>query len=122
MDDLLLLYDGSLKSKEGLFISAYFAAAFGSRLSILSLNTPGINLSKPVEEAKRYLDKHNLAYRYIVEEGKNLADRVNSLVSELNISTVICGGYTGTGLLDRIIGTDVDEILNEVDVPVLICQ
>ncbi len=122
MDDLLLLYDGSLKSKEGLFISAYFVAAFGSRLSILSLDTPGINLSKPVDEAKRYLDKHQLAYRYIVEEGKNLADRVNSIVTELSINTVICGGYTGTGILDRIIGTDVDEILNEVNVPVLICQ
>lgn len=122
LDDLLLLYDGSLKSKEGLFISAYFAAAFGSRLTILSLDTPGINLSKPVEEAKRYLDKQNLTYSYVVEKGKNLADRVNSLVSELNISTVICGGYTGTGLLDRIIGTDVDEILNKVNIPVLICQ
>ena len=122
LDDLLLLYDGSLKSKEGLFISAYFAAAFGSRLTILSLDTPGLNLSKPVDEAKRYLDKHNLAYRYVVEEGKNLADKVNSLVTELNISTVICGGYSGTGLLDRITGTDVDEILNKINVPVLICQ
>ncbi len=122
LDDLLLLYDGSLKSKEGLFISAYFAAAFGSRLNILSMDTPGANLSKAVEDAKRYLDKHNLAYRYIVEEGKNLAVCVNNLVSELSISTVICGGYSGTGLLDRIIGTDVDEILNKVNVPVLICQ
>jgi nucleotide-binding universal stress UspA family protein len=122
LNHLLLLYDGSLKSKEGLFISACFAAAFGSQLTILSLNTPGVNLSHPVDEAKRYLDKHNLAYRYITEEGNNLADRVNSLVSELNISTVICGGYTGTGLLDRITGTDVDEILNTVNVPVLICQ
>ena len=122
LDDLLLLYDGSLKSKEGLFISAYFASAFGSRLSILSLNTPGTNLSKPVDEARRYLDKHNLVYRYIVEEGRNLAEKVNILVNELNISTVICGGYSDTGLLDRIIGTDVDEILNKVNVPVLICQ
>jgi nucleotide-binding universal stress UspA family protein len=122
LNHLLLLYDGSLKSKEGLFISACFAAAFGSQLTILSLNTPGVNLSHPVDEAKRYLDKHNLAYRYITEEGNNLADRVNSLVSEVNISTVICGGYTGTGLLDRITGTDVDEILNTVNVPVLICQ
>ena len=122
LNDLLLLYDGSLKSKEGLFISAYFAAAFGSRLSILSMNTPGIKLDKQVNEGKRYLDKHNIAYRYFAEEGKNLAERVNSLVSELNISMVICGGYNGTGLLDRIIGTDVDEILNKVNVPVLICQ
>jgi nucleotide-binding universal stress UspA family protein len=122
LNHLLLLYDGSLKSKEGLFISACFAAAFGSQLTILSLNTPGVNLSHPVDEAKRYLDKHNLAYRYITEEGNNLADRVNSLVSEVNISTVICGGYRGTGLLDRITGTDVDEILNTVNVPVLICQ
>ena len=122
LNDLLLLYDGSLKSKEGLFISAYFAAAFGSRLSILSMNTPGIKLDKQVNEGKRYLDKHNIAYRYFAEEGKNLAERVNSLVSELNISMVICGGYNGTGLLDRIIGTDVDEILNRVNVPVLICQ
>ena len=122
LDDLLLLYDGSLKSKEGLFISAYFAAAFGSRLTLLSLDTPGVDLSKQVDEAKRYLDKNSLAYHYVVEEGRNLAERVNSLVSELDISTVICGGYTGTGLLDRIIGTDVEEILNKVNVPVLICQ
>lgn len=122
LNDLLLLYDGSLKSKEGLFISAYFAAAFGSRLSILSMDTPGIKLNKQVNEVKRYLDKHNIAHRYFAEEGKNLAERVNTLVSELNISTVICGGYNGTGLLDRIIGTDVDEILNKVNVPVLICQ
>jgi len=122
LKDLLLLYDGSLKSKEGLFISAYFTAAFGTRLTILSLDTPGVHLNKQVEEVKRYLDKHNIVYRYIAEEGRNLADRVNTLVRELNISTVICGGYNGTGLLDRIIGTDVDEILNKVNVPVLICQ
>jgi nucleotide-binding universal stress UspA family protein len=122
LDNLLLLYDGSLKSKVGLFISAYFTAAFGSHLTLFSLNTPGLNLGKEVDEAKRYLDKQKLAYRYLIEEGRNLAERVDSLVSELNISTVICGGYTGTGLLDRIIGTDVDEILKKVNVPVLICQ
>lgn len=122
LNDLLLLYDGSLKSKEGLFISAYFAAAFGSRLTILSMDTPGIELSYQVGEVKKYLDMQNIAYRYVAEEGKNLADLVNNLVAELNISTVICGGYSGTGLLDRIIGSDVDEILNKVNVPVLICQ
>ncbi|MEA4811043.1 MAG: universal stress protein, partial [Anaerolineaceae bacterium] len=122
LERLLLLYDGSLKSKEGLFIAAYLAAVFGSKVNILTLQTNGVSLAPAVEEAKKYLEKLEIPYQYFAEEGKNLAERVNALVPDLEISTVICGGYSGTGFLDRIIGSDVDEILNQVNVPVLICQ
>jgi hypothetical protein len=73
---MLVVYDGSPKSKEALFVSAYFAGRYGANLYLCALDDGTPDLEAEISYAKTYLRKLNLDFEYMLREGEDLADKV----------------------------------------------
>jgi len=50
-----------------------------------------------------------------------LAENLTPFIEENSISTVMLGGYSTTGLLERIFSSTIDHVLELSPVPVLVC-
>ncbi|MFZ3071539.1 MAG: hypothetical protein WA110_10520 [Anaerolineaceae bacterium] len=121
-DSALIVYDGSPKSKEALFMGAYFAARFGTQLDLFTLDNGQADIESEVSYAKTYLRKLNLDFSYHLRKGENLTKEILSAVEEVGASVLILGGYSGSSFFDRVFGTAVDSLLEQISIPTLISQ
>ncbi|MGI6249851.1 MAG: hypothetical protein ACOYKD_00585 [Anaerolineaceae bacterium] len=119
---LLLLFDGSSKSKQALYVAAYLTARRNYPLHILTVETGIPDIQSEISFAKTYLRKLNLDFTYELQTSGELVETVQAVVEREGISTVISGGYSGSSLLTRLFSTSVDRLLQKVNVPILICQ
>ncbi len=121
LGSILLAYDGSIKSKEAMYIAAYFGSQHGSRLSVLT-STVGLVKHKEIQkQAEQYLSQFPVTIDYFLREGP-VSEEISSLEAEREIDLVMMGGYGGNVLRDVVLGSTVDEVLREVRLPVLICR
>ncbi|MFH1447182.1 MAG: universal stress protein, partial [Chloroflexota bacterium] len=121
MNNLLLAYDGSLKSKEALFVSAYIAARWNYPLTIITIDDGSPDLEAVISKAKSYFARLNIPNEYIVEKG-DVTELVSTAVESFNSNLLLIGGYGYSPLLEVVLGSAVDPILRRVSIPVLICQ
>ncbi len=121
LDKILLAYDGSPKSKEALFMSAYFAARYGSTLRIISIDDGSADIELQVSYAKSYLNKMKINYQYLFEKG-DVTRLVIRAVETLHANFLLLGGYSSTSLFGVVFGSSVDSILRNLKIPALICQ
>ncbi len=119
LDRALLAFDGSIKSREALFVAAYMAELWKTRLTVMTLAKGG-HVSTPVQEhARAYLELHEVEAEYIFIEG-----RVEALLKasrERGVNLILMGGYGGSALKEVVIGSLVNELLRKSEYPVLIC-
>ncbi len=122
LDRLLVVYNGSPKSREALFVSAYLAGRYGARLWLLTLDDGSPDLETEMSYAKTYLRKLNLDYEYILRKDGNLADATLEEAAANGATAVLIGGYSGNSLFDRLFGSNIESLLQKTKLPVLICQ
>ena len=122
LDRLLVVYNGSPKSREALFVSAYLAGRYGARLWLLTLDDGSPDLETEMSYAKTYLRKLNLDYEYILRKDGNLADAILEEAAANGATAVLIGGYSGNSLFDRLFGSNIESLLQKTKLPVLICQ
>ena len=121
LDKILLAYDGSQKSKEALFLSAYFAARYGSALNVISIDDGSADIELQVSYAKSYLNKMNIQYQYLFEKG-DVTTLVIKAIEMLSTNLLLLGGYSSTSLLGVVFSSSVDSIIRNLKIPALICQ
>ena len=122
VSSILLPFDGGLRSKEALYIAAYYAARYVCQLHLLLVMK---GLDQDVVNryyAQTYLERLGVKAEFHQGSSESLTADVVSLTETLSVSTVILGGYENTSILDRVFGQSIDEILSQVAVPVMICQ
>ena len=119
---ILLLYDERERSREALFIAAYYAARYGCSLSIAIPSKEGSSSLKSMDFAQEYLSALGVQFESSFLDQEAIEQELHDLISEKQFSTVIMGGYESGGLLDRIFASNVDKVLEISDVPVLVCQ
>lgn len=122
LDRLLVVYNGSPKSREALFVSAYLAGRYGARLWLLTLDDGSPDLETEMSYAKTYLRKLNLDYEYILRKDGNLADAILEEAAANGATAILIGGYSGNSLFDRLFGSNIESLLQKTKLPVLICQ
>lgn len=122
LDRLLVVYNGSPKSREALFVSAYLAGRYGARLWLLTLDDGSPDLETEMSYAKTYLRKLDLDYEYILRKDGNLADAILEEAAANGATAILIGGYSGNSLFDRLFGSNIDSLLQKTKLPVLICQ
>lgn len=122
LDRLLVVYNGSPKSREALFVSAYLAGRYDARLWLFTLDDGSPDLETEMSYAKTYLRKLNLDYEYIFRKDGNLADAILEEAAANGASAILIGGYSGSSLFDRLFGSNIDSLLQKTKLPVLICQ
>ncbi len=118
---ILLIYDDSEKAREALYIAAYYGARYGCGLHILMPEKDGKSNEEAIDFAQEYLKSLNLDYRTVLLSHNELAENLTTFIEENSISTVMLGGYSTTGLLERIFSSTIDHVLELSPVPVLVC-
>ena len=118
---ILLIYDDSEKAREALYIAAYYGARYGCGLHILMPEKDSKSNEEAIDFAQEYLKSLNLDYQTVMLSHNELAENLTTFIEENSISTVMLGGYSTTGLLERIFSSTIDHVLELSPVPVLVC-
>ena len=122
ISSILLPFNGGQRSKEALYIAAYYAARYGCQLHLL-LVMKGLDQDEVNRYyARTYLERLGVKADYHQGSSESLTADVVNLAETLSVSTLILGGYENTTILDRVFRQTIDEILAQVPIPVMICQ
>lgn len=121
LDSALLAYDGSPKSKEGLFVAAYLAGRWEIPLVVLTVMESDRNLSETLLQAQRYLHARDLRATFVDDKGP-VAETILRTAREHDCSLIIMGGYGLSPVVEVVLGSAVDQVLRESTRPILICR
>lgn len=121
LDHALLAYDGSLKAQEALFIAAYLVGQWKIKLHVISIGDEK-NISEIQDGARSYLEDQNLYADYIVTNRNNNTEAILECVDQLNIDLLLIGGYRRNPVIEVVQGSDVDEFIREVHIPIIISR
>ncbi|GAB4481860.1 MAG: universal stress protein [Anaerolineales bacterium] len=113
----LLAYDGSPKSKEALFIAAYLAEQWHTRLTVFTASdAPG-----PLQEyARSYLELHEIQAEFVA--GKSAERDLLPLAQERGVDLLLMGGYGGSAWKELVSESLVNVMLRQDTLPLLICR
>ena len=116
----LLAYDGSPKSREALYIATYVAGQWSAPLVVVTVIEEGVSVEN-LGLARIYLEEHGVEAEYELVDGP-VPDAILSTAAKYERDFIIMGGYGGSALKDVVLGTAVDAILNQVEIPMIICR
>ncbi len=120
LDRALLAFDGSVKSKEALFVAAYVAELWKTDLTVMTLTGNDNIASSAQDYARAYLELHEIEADYIFTKGS--MDTFLEISRERDINLILMGGYSGTALKEVMIGSLVNHFLRKFEYPILICR
>lgn len=118
LDRAVLAFDGSPKAKEALFVAAYLAEQWKTSLIVYTGEGPGRATAQEV--VRQYLELHEVEAEYVT--GKASVETLKRVVEEQQANLVLMGGYSGALLKEVTIGSWVNYMLRENNMPVLICR
>jgi nucleotide-binding universal stress UspA family protein len=118
MDNALLAFDGSPKSREALFVATYLAEKWQTKLTVL---TVGDNAPHSAQDfVHPYLELHEIQADYMVKSGSR--DIFLKIIQERQINLVVMGSYGGMPLKEVVIDSTVNFLLRKTDCSLLICR
>jgi nucleotide-binding universal stress UspA family protein len=121
LEHALLAFDGSPKAEEALFIAAYLAGRWQVRLEVLSVSKDERAAGRWLEQASSYLDGCGVQAGFHMASSP-VAETVLRLAGETGCDLIIMGGYGYNPLLEVVLGSALDGVLQESNLPVLICR
>ncbi len=121
LDRALLAYDGSPKANEALFVATYLADRWSISLAVVTVVDIGRVPPDALAQAQRYLESHGVQATYIEEDGA-APDMILKAAQELASNLIVMGGYGHGPLLEMMLGSAVDQVLQASQQPVLICR
>lgn len=121
LDRVLLAYDGSSKAEEALFIATYLAGWWNASLVVVTVNESEQSIEKIQTRARQYLESHKVQAMF-VREARPVGRSILKTAAAHQSDLIVMGGYGYTAPLDAVLGSAVDEVLNESERPVLICR
>lgn len=117
----LLVYDGSPKAKEGLYIASYFLEQWEISLSVVTVFNNGKIKPETLLSAQVYLEEHGLNASYHAKVGDAIENIFQVAESE-EVDFIIMGGYGFRPVFQVVLGSMVDQVLRKTSIPVLICR
>jgi nucleotide-binding universal stress UspA family protein len=118
LDNALLAFDGSAKSKEALFVAAYLAEKWKTKLTVLTIAAEEAQSTQ--EYARSYLELHEIQADYRLESGS--FNIFLNTIQESHINLVVIGSYSGTALKQIVSDSAVNFLLRKADCSLLICH
>ncbi|MCI0395495.1 MAG: universal stress protein [Chloroflexi bacterium] len=120
-EQALLAYDGSPKAREALFVAAYLAGRWQMPLVVVTVWEKGDGQPPALVEAQEYLAGHGVEARYISAAGPT-AEAILTTAEAYGCDWLIMGGYGANPVVEVVLGSVVEKVLQESERPVLICQ
>ncbi len=121
MDRALLAYDGSPKGNEALFLATYLALCWHLSLAVVSVSENNRLASATLDRARRYLESQGVEATYVEERGA-VSAAILKVAAEHESNLILVGGYGFNPVLEVLMGSAVDRILQSSWQPVLICR
>jgi len=119
MDRALLAYDGSQKADEALYLAAYAARNWSLSLSVLAVGKEKAKLA--LDRAKSYLALREVEASYIQGDRPAFKAILESIGQQEN-NLIIMGGFSQRPALQLVVGSTVNKVLQQIELPVLICR
>ena len=117
----LLSYDGSDRSKEALFVATYLAEMWKTELSVFTA-VDGTKVKADVQDyVRQYLEIHELEAEYIISE-QGAMDDLKKIADEREADLLLMGSHGGSLLQQVFVGSALDYMLRESEIPLLICR
>ncbi|MDQ2692380.1 MAG: universal stress protein, partial [Chloroflexota bacterium] len=116
----LLAFDGSPKAKEALFVATYLAERWQTRLTIFTGPEENASDSSAEDFARDYLEFNEVEAGFISETYS--PEILNNTAQAIEADVVIMGGYSGSIIKEMTVGSSVNYMLRESDIPILICR
>lgn len=120
MDRALLIFNGTMKSKEALFVAAYLVDKWKVSLTVLTVVDNEKVFPSTQDYARAYLFSYGIPARFIATEGP--MEIFLEVIEEHKINLILIGGYNGTALKEVMSGSTVNFLLREAECPMLICR
>jgi nucleotide-binding universal stress UspA family protein len=117
----LLVYDGSPKAKEALYIATYLAARNQVPLVVITVVEGGYVTPDALAEAGEYLEARGIQATLVQEHGP-VPDLILRAAEEYQCDLLLMGGYGHSPMFEVVLGSVVDEVLRSSWQPVLICR
>ncbi len=119
LDRALLAFDGSRKADEALFLSAYLASNWPLTLTVVAAGEK--RAEKALDRAYSYLKHRNVEATYI--KGKRpAANLIQETVGSQKTNLIIMGGFGHRPALEIVIGSTVNQVIQNSQQPILICR
>ncbi|GAB4522464.1 MAG: universal stress protein [Anaerolineales bacterium] len=120
MEHALLAFDHTPRAREALYVGAYLSAKWGTRLSVLTVDAPLVK-GDPQTEARTYLEGLGIQAVYIETQGA-IAPTIVRTAHERGCDLLLIGSYNRHPLRELLLGSVLESVLQEIDIPVLICR
>jgi nucleotide-binding universal stress UspA family protein len=114
----LLVYDGSPKAREALFVATYLGGRWGIPLAVVTILREGQDAQL---KAFDYLEAHSVQAVYVEDWGE-ISPVIMRVAKEQNSDLIVMGGYSRGPLLNVFIDDVVDQVLRKSRKPVLLCR
>jgi nucleotide-binding universal stress UspA family protein len=116
---ILLAYRNTPKGLEALYLAAYLASKWHLDLSLVGVSEK--NSSMDWSFAKNYLDVQHIAATYIEKTG-SAADCILQAAQESASDLLLIGGYKAQPMVELVLGSIVDKVLQATPIPVCVCR
>ena len=120
IEHALLAFDGSRKAREALFVATYLTSQWSTKLSVVTV-IDSRHTHAILDKARDYLERHDAQAEYIAGAG-NIAKTILKTAARQNCDLIIIGGYGLGAVLEVALGSVVDQVLREAQIPILICR
>jgi nucleotide-binding universal stress UspA family protein len=117
----LLAFDGTPMSREALFVSAYLALRAQVRLVVVGVEEDGVDAAYALSEARTWLERHGVHAACVQEDGP-VAEAILRRADMRERDLIVMGGSGHRPLVEVMLGSTVDEVLQASQLPVLICR
>jgi nucleotide-binding universal stress UspA family protein len=116
----LLLYDGSPKADEALYLAAYVVNCWHAELAVVTIETDYTPASA-LGRAQDYLDAQGIEARYLLRP-RPIVEAVPEAAKECASDLLIMGAFGFSPMRYMLLGSSVTVALNYVHLPILICR
>lgn len=118
---ILVAYDGSPKAREALYIGSYMASAWQVDLRVITVEEEGFPADQVQAEAAAYLNSNGNAAPVDVVQGET-SHAILECSRRWQTDLLLVGGYGASPVVEAVLGSTVDEVLRQLDIPILVCR
>jgi nucleotide-binding universal stress UspA family protein len=121
LDSMLLAYDGSELSREALYTAAYLASQWDIKLAVLTAHDDQVSADKIQQQARHYLESHGIEASYVIKTKIAIVEAILDTAKEQSSNLILMGAYGRNAPRYINVGIAVAPVLQQSNIPVLIC-